>query len=64
MNTPNKPHTRISISHAITVLFIAIALVIAYLFALNGRYIQEDDGVYFDKWTKSIVEIVRYKTVE
>ena len=44
--------------------FLAIALCIAYLFALNGRYIQEDDGVYFDKWTKSIVEIVRYKTVE
>lgn len=64
MNTPNKPHTRISISHAITVLFITIALVIAYLFALNGRYIQVDDDYYFDKWTKSMLEIARYKTVE
>lgn len=45
-------------------LFLVLALIIAYLFALNGRYIQEDDGYYFDKWTKSIVEIARYKTVE
>ena len=65
MSTLNKPHTRISISHAITVLFITIALVIAYLFALNGRYIQGDDEfIYFDKWTKSMLEINRYKTIE
>ena len=64
MNTPNKPHTRISISHAIIVLFIAIALVVAYLFALNGRYIQVDDDYYFDKWTKTIIVINKYEMIE
>lgn len=44
--------------------FLVIALCIAYLFALNGRYIQVDDDYYFDKWTKSMLEITRYKTIE
>ena len=49
----------------IKILLIVLILIIAYLFALNGRYIQGDDEfIYFDKWTKSILEITRYKTVE
>lgn len=45
-------------------IFLVLVLIIAYLFALNGRYIQVDDDYYFDKWTKSMLEITRYKTVE
>lgn len=49
----------------IKILLIVLILIIAYLFALNGRYIQGDDEfIYFDKWTKSILEITRYKTIE
>ena len=33
-------------------LLIAIAfLIIAYLFAQNGRYSHADQDLYFDKWT-------------
>lgn len=40
-------------SIAIIRLFIAIAfLIIAYLFALNGRYSHTDSALYLDKWTK------------
>lgn len=60
----NDSHKNTLVSGIVKGVFLVIALVIAYLFALNGRYIQEDDGVYFDKWTKSIVDIVRYKTIE
>lgn len=28
------------------------AIIICYLFALNGRYSQDDDGFCMDKWTK------------
>lgn len=31
------------------------AIVISYLFALNGRYSYCDDFVFFDKWTKGTV---------
>lgn len=27
-------------------------LIIAYLFALNGRYSHAEQDLYFDKWTK------------
>jgi|GEM_PF-4115502 len=36
------------------ILFIAV-LILAYLFALNGRYIQEDSEVYFDKWKCKLI---------
>lgn len=36
------------------ILFIAV-LIIAYLFALNGRYMQEDSEVYFDKWKCKLI---------
>lgn len=60
----NNPHTRISISQTIKVLFLILALIVAYLFALNGRYIKEDDEYYFDKWTKTILVIEKYESVK
>ena len=50
--TANKRFTHIQISQTIKVLFFAVALIIAFLFALNGRYMKIDDEYYFDKWTK------------
>lgn len=49
----NKDHARILFSRVGELLFLTFALIIAYLFALNGRYIQIDDELYFDKWTKT-----------
>lgn len=60
----NNPYRNIQIAGIVKGVFLVIALVIAYLFALNGRYIQVDDDYYFDKWTKSMLEITRYKTIE
>lgn len=60
----NKPHTCISVLQAIKILLCICALVLAYLFALNGRYVKEDDEYYFDKWTKTILIIENYKEVE
>lgn len=40
------------------ILFIAV-LILAYLFALNGRYMQEDSEVYFDKWKCKLI-LVEY----
>lgn len=62
--TPNKPHRAIEISKTIKVSFLVLALIIAYLFALNGRYIKASADEYFDKWTKTIIMIDRYKTIE
>lgn len=46
------------------VLFLILVLVIAYLFALNGRYIKIDDEYYFDKWTKTMLWIESEKTIK
>ncbi len=61
--TSNKPHRAIVISKTIKVLFLVFALIVAYLFALNGRYVKQDADEYFDKWTKTIIVIDRYKTI-
>ena len=60
----NNLYRNTQIAGIVKGVFLVIALVIAYLFALNGRYIQVDDDYYFDKWTKSMLEINRYKTIE
>lgn len=60
----NNLYRNTQIAGIVKGVFLVIALVIAYLFALNGRYIQVDDDYYFDKWTKSMVEITRYRTIE
>lgn len=52
----NKPFSQLLITQTIKVLFFAFALIVAYLFALNGRFIKDDEGYYFDKWTQTIVE--------
>lgn len=51
-------------SKTIKVLFLVFALILAYLFALNGRYVKEDDEYYFDKWTKTILVIENYEVVK
>lgn len=40
------------------------ALIVAFLFAQNGRYMMIDDEYYFDKWTKTMLEIKRYEIIE
>lgn len=62
MTTGSNKH--ITISQNLKILFCICALIIAYLFALNGRYTKEDDEYYFDKWTKTILVIGNYKEVE
>ncbi len=62
----NKTDRKTRIIWSIKALFLMLALIVAYLFALNGRYapIDEDYDLYFDKWTKTILEIERYDTVK
>lgn len=61
--TSNNRFARIPISQTIKVLLWAFALIVAYLFALNGRYIKQDRDEYFDKWTKTIITIDKYETI-
>lgn len=63
-NNANKPRRAILISKTIKVSFLVFALIAAYLFALNGRFIRQDTDEYFDKWTKTILVIDKYKTIE
>lgn len=52
----NKPHTRISVSRTIKVLFLILTLIVAFLFALNGRYTPAGEkGAFMDKWTKTLI---------
>lgn len=44
------------IYRVIKIILIVIALVILYLFALNGRYEKVYGPVYFDKWEKELIE--------
>lgn len=61
---PNKPFRATLITQTIKVLFFVFALIVAFLFALNGRYMMIDDEYYFDKWTKTMLEIKRYEIIE
>lgn len=60
----NKPDRRIVIVQTIKLLFFAFALIVAYLFALNGLYTKIDDVLFFDKWKKTIVEISKYEEMK
>lgn len=62
--TSNNPHTHIFSSQAIKVLFFVLALIVAFLFALNGRYAMVSADEFFDKWTKTIIAIDRYEVIE
>lgn len=52
----NKPHRSIQITQTIKVSFFVFVLIVAFLFALNGRYSHVGGLLYFDKWTKEIKE--------
>lgn len=53
----NKLFSHIQIWQTIKVLLCAFALLIAYLFTLNGRYKQFDDGyLIIDNWTGKVYE--------
>lgn len=45
------------IYRVIKIILIVIALVILYLFALNGRYEKVYGPVFFDKWGKVLIEV-------
>lgn len=55
--TPEKTSTRISASQVIKVLFLVLALIVVFLFALNGRYVMIDEYYYLDKWKKEVRSI-------
>lgn len=44
-------------SQIIKVLFLILVLIVAFLFALNGRYMMVDDDYYLDKWRKEVRSI-------
>lgn len=60
----NKPLARLHMNRMIKVSLLLFALIIALLFALNGRYIKVADEYYFDKWTKTMLEIGKYEVIE
>lgn len=62
--TQNKPDRRNSIAGAIKVFILVFALIVAYLFALNGRYMMIDENVYFDKWHKKLIDVQIYEEVK
>lgn len=45
-----------------------VAIIICYLFALNGRYSEDDNGFCMDKWTKKGLyfseETGKYETIQ
>lgn len=61
---PNKTDKRPQITLTIKVLFLVFALIVAYLFALNGRYMMVDENVYFDKWHKKLIDVQIYEEVK
>lgn len=52
-----KPSTHISASRVVKVLFLVFALIVVFLFALNGRYVMIDEYYYLDKWKKEVRSI-------
>lgn len=63
-NNENKPHLSDAIFQTIKVLVLLFALLISFLFALNGRYHVHNEGMYFDKWTKTIIFVDRVKEIK
>lgn len=56
-NSQNKPHRATIIIRTIKVSVLIFALIVAPLFALNGRYVEVGDYEFLDKWTKTIIAI-------
>lgn len=63
MSNENKPNRSDIVFKSIKTAIILAALFIAYLFALNGRYrvINDKYMIFFDKWTKTVIEITDVK---
>lgn len=53
-NMINELFSKNDISQTIKVLFLILALIVAFLFALNGRYMMIDEDYYLDKWKKEV----------
>lgn len=52
----NKSKKHISMLQVVKLLFLVLALIVAYLFALNGRYAPAGErGMFIDKWTKTLI---------
>lgn len=62
--TSNKPDRRNVFVWMIKVSFLVLALIVAYLFALNGRYTHIGGDEFFDKWTKTIIGVGKYEQIE
>ena len=52
-----------TIIQSIKLALMIIALIIAYFYVLNGRYMYISDDYLFDKWDKSKIYIKRAKIV-
>lgn len=63
MQEKSKSSLLFSIAKTVKILIVALVLIIAYLFALNGRYTKIDDDFYFDKWTQTLLIIEKYKEI-
>lgn len=61
--TSNKPDRRNIFVWMIKVSFLVLALIVAYLFALNGRYTHIGGDEFFDKWTKTILVIDKFNEI-
>lgn len=60
----NKPFASLFSLRTIKALFLVFALIVAYLYALNGRYTQASKSAYFDKWTKTLLIIERFDYIK
>lgn len=63
-NNKNKPNLSDAIFQTTKALILIFALLISFLFALNGRYHVHNEGMYFDKWTKTIIFVDRVKEIK
>lgn len=60
----NKPDRCTLTARTIKVSLAVFALIVAYLYALNGRYIHVEDDVFFDKWTETMLFVEKERVVE
>lgn len=57
-----------NLTSLIKIIIAIAAIIICYLFALNGRYSEDDNGFCMDKWTKKGLyfykETSKYETIQ
>lgn len=65
-NRQPKCHKRgESLYWRVVVTGVAVGVIaVAYLMALNGRYVKYSGSTYFDKWERKLIYIERYEVVE